>query len=208
MIRARICALAAPYPSTAEVPALLGTLANARYVYVASCDGDQFNPTCFPKIAPRSAPCRTPFRSGGRLKIVYRPSEADLIIRLTSPPSEYVNPRMRSLSASTRAPSEIRAFLKVCGHAGWASIETLNSRYGIPYTLVSVSLRPMRASSASVNKQYPALHLAARCGPDSPNTGRRSHTSVLIPGEVAQRCWSDHHVRGMISVLRNCACTG
>ena len=32
-----------------------------------------------------------------------------------------------------------------------------------------------------------ALHRAARCGPDSPNTGRRSHTSVLIRGVSAQR---------------------
>jgi Pyridine nucleotide-disulphide oxidoreductase len=33
-----------------------------------------------------------------------------------------------------------------------------------------------------------ALHRAARCGPDSPNTGRRSHTFVLIRGVRAQRC--------------------
>src|SRR5207245_5868340 len=33
-----------------------------------------------------------------------------------------------------------------------------------------------------------ALHRAARCGPASPNTGRRSHISVLIPCVSAQRC--------------------
>jgi len=41
-----------------------GTLANARYVYIASYDGDQFNPNLLSKIATRSAPCRTPFSSG------------------------------------------------------------------------------------------------------------------------------------------------
>jgi pyruvate/2-oxoglutarate dehydrogenase complex dihydrolipoamide dehydrogenase (E3) component len=33
-----------------------------------------------------------------------------------------------------------------------------------------------------------ALHRAARCGSDPPNTGRRSHPSVLIRGVSAQRC--------------------
>jgi hypothetical protein len=45
-------------------------------------------PTYFPKIAKRSEPCRTLFRSGASLRIVYRPSEADVIIRVTSWPSE------------------------------------------------------------------------------------------------------------------------
>jgi hypothetical protein len=39
-----ISALAAPRPSSTTTPAFPGTLANARYVYVASYDGDQFNP--------------------------------------------------------------------------------------------------------------------------------------------------------------------
>jgi hypothetical protein len=36
-----ITALAAP--ATANAPAFPGTLANARYIYIASYDGDQFN---------------------------------------------------------------------------------------------------------------------------------------------------------------------
>jgi pyruvate/2-oxoglutarate dehydrogenase complex dihydrolipoamide dehydrogenase (E3) component len=33
-----------------------------------------------------------------------------------------------------------------------------------------------------------ALHRAARCGPDSPNAGRRAHSTVLIRGVSAQGC--------------------
>jgi hypothetical protein len=45
-------------------------------------------PTYFPEIAKRSEPCRTLSRSGASLRIVYRPSEADVIIRVTSWPPE------------------------------------------------------------------------------------------------------------------------
>ena len=41
IVVAAISATASPNPST--VPAFPGTLANARYVYVASYDGDQFD---------------------------------------------------------------------------------------------------------------------------------------------------------------------
>ena len=58
-----IPALAAPSPTTANVPAFPGTLANARYVYVASYDGDQFNPNLLPE--DREA-IRTPFRIGAK----------------------------------------------------------------------------------------------------------------------------------------------
>src|SRR6266851_3977707 len=44
-----ISTLAAPKPTTATVPAFPGTLANARYVYVASYDGDQFDPNLLPE---------------------------------------------------------------------------------------------------------------------------------------------------------------
>ena len=47
----------------------------------------------FPKIGRRSAQSRTPFRSWGKLTLVYQPSQADiiiLIILVTSRPSEDV----------------------------------------------------------------------------------------------------------------------
>ena len=42
-------AVAAPNPSATKVPAFPGILANARYVYVASYDGDQFDPNLLPE---------------------------------------------------------------------------------------------------------------------------------------------------------------
>ena len=59
LILAAVSALAAPNPSTAKVPAFPGTLANARYVYVSSYDGDQFNThywaSCFSMTTSGSA---------------------------------------------------------------------------------------------------------------------------------------------------------
>ena len=49
IVMAAVSAAAAPSSTTATVPAFPGTLANARYVYVASYDGDQFDPTLLPE---------------------------------------------------------------------------------------------------------------------------------------------------------------
>ena len=43
IVLAAISATAVPNPSTAKVPAFPGILTNARYVYVASYEGDQFD---------------------------------------------------------------------------------------------------------------------------------------------------------------------
>jgi hypothetical protein len=49
VVVAAISALAAPNPSNTKVPPFPETLSNARYVYVASYDGDQFNPNLLPE---------------------------------------------------------------------------------------------------------------------------------------------------------------
>ena len=54
IVLAAISALAAPNPSTAKVPAFPGILANAHYVYVASYDGDQFDPNLLPEVLDRA----------------------------------------------------------------------------------------------------------------------------------------------------------
>ena len=85
---AAISALAAPNLSTEKVPAFPGTLANARYVYVASYDGDQFDPTLLPEDRDATGAVQNAMQNWGKLMIVYRPSEADIIILVTSRPSE------------------------------------------------------------------------------------------------------------------------
>ena len=85
-----ISALAAPKPSSATVPAFPGTLADARYVYVASYDGDQFNPNLLPEDRNAISAVQDAIQNWGKLTLVDRPSEADIIILVTSRPSEDV----------------------------------------------------------------------------------------------------------------------
>jgi hypothetical protein len=88
LILAGVSALAAPNQNTAKVPAFPGTLANARYVYVASYDGDQFNANLLSEDRNAIGAVQNAIKQWGKLTIVYRPSEADIIILVTSRPSE------------------------------------------------------------------------------------------------------------------------
>jgi hypothetical protein len=85
-----ISALAAPKPSAATVPAFPGTLANARYVYVASYDGDQFDTNLLPEDREAIGAVQNAIQNWGKLTLVYEPSQADIIILVTSRPSEDV----------------------------------------------------------------------------------------------------------------------
>ena len=85
-----ISALAAPRPTTTTVPAFPGTLANARYVYVASYDGDQFDTHLLPEDRNAIGAVQDAIQTWGKLTLVYRSSEADIIILVTSRPSEDV----------------------------------------------------------------------------------------------------------------------
>jgi hypothetical protein len=85
-----ISALAAPKPSAAAVPAFPGTLANARYVYVASYDGDQFDTNLLPEDRNAISSVQNAIQAWGKLTLVYQPSDADIIILVTSRPSEDV----------------------------------------------------------------------------------------------------------------------
>src|SRR5438067_13272032 len=87
---AAISGLAAPSPGTANVPAFPGTLANARYVYVASYDGDQFNRNLLPEDREAIGAVQNAIQQWGKLTLVYRPSEADIIVLVTSRTSEDV----------------------------------------------------------------------------------------------------------------------
>jgi hypothetical protein len=83
-----ISAMAAPNSDSAKAPAFPGVLANATYVYVAAYDGDQFNPNLLPEDRNAINTVQDAIRSWGKLTIVYRPSEADIVILVTSRPSE------------------------------------------------------------------------------------------------------------------------
>jgi hypothetical protein len=88
IILAAISAMAAAHSNTPKVPAFPGTLANARYVFVESYDGDQFDPNLLPDDRDAIGAVQDAIQKWGKLVIVYRPSEADIVIRVTSRPSE------------------------------------------------------------------------------------------------------------------------
>ena len=113
-----ISALAAPKPSTANVPAFPGTLANAQYVYVASYDGDQFNTNLFPEDRQAISAVQDAIQKWGKLTLVYQPSQADIIILVTSRPSE-------DLLAVYDGHGSMGNYLwRVMGQSGLASGET------------------------------------------------------------------------------------
>jgi hypothetical protein len=88
LVLAAISANAAPNPSTTNAPAFPGTLANARFVYVASYDGDQFAPDLLPEDRAAIDTVQNAIQSWGKLSVVYQPRQADIIILVSSRPSE------------------------------------------------------------------------------------------------------------------------
>jgi hypothetical protein len=87
LILLAISAAAKPDPN-ATVPAFPGILANARYVYVASYDGDQFDQNLLPEDRDAIGAVQNALQKWDKLAIVYRPCDADIIILVTSRPSE------------------------------------------------------------------------------------------------------------------------
>ena len=80
-------AVAAP-EKTADVPDFPGTLVNARYVYVTSYDGDQFNPAVLPQDRRAIASVQDAIEKWGKFTVVYKPQDADIVLMVESRPSE------------------------------------------------------------------------------------------------------------------------
>ena len=87
-------ALAAPKPPKAvappNVPAFPGTLVNARYVYVTSYDGDQFDSNLLPEDRQAISSVQDALQKWGKFTLVYQPQQADIVLMVTSRPSEDV----------------------------------------------------------------------------------------------------------------------
>ncbi len=83
-----LSAAAAPNVSTTKSPVFPGTLANAQFVYVASYDGDQFEGRVLPEDRAAINAVQNAIQSWGKLTLVYQPSQADIVILVTSRPSE------------------------------------------------------------------------------------------------------------------------
>lgn len=74
--------------SSENVPPFPGTLVNARYVYVTSYDGDQFNPNLLPDDRRAINAVQDAIQKWGTFTLVYEPQQADIVLMVTSRPSE------------------------------------------------------------------------------------------------------------------------
>lgn len=84
-----VCLLsAAAFAATLNVPAFPGTLRNARYVYVTSYDGNQFDYRILPEDRQAIANVQNAVQAWGRYIVVYRPEQADIILAVQSRGSE------------------------------------------------------------------------------------------------------------------------
>lgn len=71
-------------------PQMPRTLANARFVYVAAYDGDQFDPNLLPDDRAAIGRVEDAIERWGKLTVVYRAQDADIILMVESRPSEDV----------------------------------------------------------------------------------------------------------------------
>jgi hypothetical protein len=81
-------ALAAPKPAAQAKQPFPATLRNAQYVYVAAYDGDEFNIHLLPEDRDAIVAVQNAIQKWGKLTLVYRPSEADIVLLVESRPSE------------------------------------------------------------------------------------------------------------------------
>jgi hypothetical protein len=73
-----------------STPPMPGILANARYVYVTAYDGDQYNSRLLPEDRAAISRVQDAIQKWGKLIVVYRPEDADMVIAVESRPSEDV----------------------------------------------------------------------------------------------------------------------
>jgi hypothetical protein len=101
-----------------SAPQLPRTLANARFVYVTAYDGDQFDPLLLPDDRAAIGRVEDAIQKWGRLTLVYRRQEADIILVVQSRPSEDVLAVYDGHSGDGRSgPSQIYLW-RVMGRGG------------------------------------------------------------------------------------------
>jgi hypothetical protein len=115
-------AFAAPKPKASApqgIPAFPGTLVNARYVYVTSYDGDQFNPNLLPDDLHAINTVQDAMQKWGKFILVYEPGQADIVLMVTSRPSEDI-----LAVYDAHGWPENQYLWRMMGHAGLQPSET------------------------------------------------------------------------------------
>jgi hypothetical protein len=85
-------AMAAPQPkhSAPGIPPFPGTLINAKYVYVTSYDGDQFDVNLLSEDREAISRVQDAIQNWGKFTLVYKAQDADIVLMVMSRPSEDV----------------------------------------------------------------------------------------------------------------------
>jgi hypothetical protein len=73
-----------------DLPAMPRMFSNSRFVYVTAYDGNQFDPNLLPDDRAAISRVQDAIQKWGKLVVVYRPQEADVILAVQSRPSEDV----------------------------------------------------------------------------------------------------------------------
>jgi hypothetical protein len=99
-------------------PQMPRTLANARFVYVAAYDGDQFDPNLLPDDRAAIGRVEDAIQKWGKLTVVYRAQDADIILMVESRPSEDVLAVYDAHSGDARSGPSQTYFWRVMGRGG------------------------------------------------------------------------------------------
>ena len=99
-------------------PQMPGTLANARFVYVAAYDGDQFDPNLLPDDRAAIGRVEDAIQKWGKLTVVYRAQDADIILMVESRPSEDVLAVYDAHSGDARSGPSQTYLWRVMGRGG------------------------------------------------------------------------------------------
>ena len=94
MLLAATFSLAAPKASKTntaqDIPPFPGTLVNARFIYVTSYDGDQFNPNLLPEDRQAIGAVQDALEKWGKFTLVLQANQADIVLVVTSRQTEDV----------------------------------------------------------------------------------------------------------------------
>jgi len=99
-------------------PQMPRTLANARFVYVAAYDGDQFDPARLPDDRAAIGRVEDAIQKWGKLTVVYRRQDADIILMVESRPSEDVLAVYDAHSGDARSGPSQTYLWRVMGRGG------------------------------------------------------------------------------------------
>jgi len=75
-------------PAQYDAPPFPKTLINAKYVYVTSYDGDQFDQRLLSEDREAISAVQDAIQKWGHYVVVYRPENADIVLMVQSRPSE------------------------------------------------------------------------------------------------------------------------